>query len=108
MKLRIASIIVAFAAVASSIPELADDLYLEFSRTGNRAGYEKPYFERVKQLERLRDAEKTTRDAARWQNLMPAFRRAGVEWAFVKPLSFPSSLADLESSMRFIRSRIPA
>lgn len=50
----------------------------------------------------------STRDAARWQNLLPAFRRAGVEWAFVKPLSFPSSLADLESSMRFIRSRIPA
>lgn len=75
----------AFAAVASSIPELADDLYLEFSRTGNRAGYEKPYFERVKRLERLRDAEKTARDGSRIPEIVALVEAICAERTWVAP-----------------------
>ena len=35
------------------IPDCPDELYLEFSRTGNRTHYEKPYFRRLQMVMRL-------------------------------------------------------
>ncbi|MBR4652569.1 MAG: hypothetical protein IKO72_04350 [Kiritimatiellae bacterium] len=40
-------------ALAEPIPDLPDDLYLEFSRNGNRTRYQKPYFNRVRSLSSL-------------------------------------------------------
>ena len=37
-------------ALAEAIPDLPDDLYLEFSRTGNRTHYQDPYFKRINSL----------------------------------------------------------
>ena len=37
-------------ALAAPIPDLPDDLYLEFSRTGNRTHYQVPYFARLNDL----------------------------------------------------------
>ena len=37
-------------ALAEPIPDLPDDLYLEFSRTGNRTHYQEPYFKRLNGL----------------------------------------------------------
>ncbi|OGV78365.1 MAG: hypothetical protein A3K19_20075 [Lentisphaerae bacterium RIFOXYB12_FULL_65_16] len=42
---------------AAPPPELPDELYLEFSRTGNRANYQKPYLERLDRLSALLRAE---------------------------------------------------
>lgn len=39
------------------LPDLPDDLYLEFTRTGNRSHYEKPYGQRYRQLQVLLLAE---------------------------------------------------
>jgi hypothetical protein len=38
-------------------PELPDDLYLDFSRTGNRDNYQRPYFERTSRISSLVLAE---------------------------------------------------
>ena len=40
-------------ALAEPIPDLPDDLYLEFSRTGNRTHYQEPYFKRLSGLSSL-------------------------------------------------------
>ena len=40
-------------ALAEPIPDLPDDLYLEFSRTGNRTHYQEPYFKRLNSLSAL-------------------------------------------------------
>ena len=40
-------------ALAEPIPDLPDDLYLEFSRTGNRTHYQEPYFKRLSGLSNL-------------------------------------------------------
>ena len=37
-------------ALAEAIPDLPDDLYLEFTRTGNRTHYQDPYFKRINSL----------------------------------------------------------
>ena len=36
--------------MSEPMPETTDELYLEFSRTGNRSHYQKPYFEKVRRL----------------------------------------------------------
>ena len=43
--------------LSEPIPDLPDDLYLEFSRTGNRTHYQKPYAARVEHLSGLVVAE---------------------------------------------------
>ncbi|MBQ7189720.1 MAG: hypothetical protein IJR99_09930 [Kiritimatiellae bacterium] len=40
-------------ALAEPIPDVPDELYLEFSRNGNRTNYQKPYFMRVETLSNL-------------------------------------------------------
>ena len=40
-------------ALAAPIPDLPDDLYLEFSRNGNRTHYQEPYFKRLNALTAL-------------------------------------------------------
>ena len=45
------------AALAADVPALSDDLYLEFSRNGNRTRYEAPFFARLDGLAALRFAE---------------------------------------------------
>ena len=40
-------------ALAEPIPDLPDDLYLEFSRNGNRTHYQEPYFGRLNSLSAL-------------------------------------------------------
>ena len=40
-------------ALAEPIPDLPDDLYLEFSRNGNRTHYQEPYFKRLNGLSTL-------------------------------------------------------
>ena len=40
-------------ALTEPIPDLPDDLYLEFSRTGNRTHYQEPYFKRMSGLSAL-------------------------------------------------------
>lgn len=45
------------AALVEEIPSVSDDLYLEFSRTGNRSRYETPFFARLDNLASLRFAE---------------------------------------------------
>lgn len=53
------------------VPELPEDLYFEFYRTGNRTHYEKPYFERIRRLDALALAE-----ALEWKNrFLPAIER---------------------------------
>ena len=42
---------------ATAPPALPDELYLEFTRTGNRTNYQKPYFERADRLSALLRAE---------------------------------------------------
>jgi hypothetical protein len=43
--------------LAEPVPEVPDDLYLEFSRNGNRRNYEKRFFTRINCFERLFTAE---------------------------------------------------
>lgn len=45
------------AALAADVPATPDDLYLEFSRNGNRSRYEAPFFARLDNLAALRFAE---------------------------------------------------
>ena len=40
-------------SLAEPIPDVPDELYLEFSRNGNRTNYQKPYFERLSSLSAL-------------------------------------------------------
>ena len=40
-------------ALAAPIPDLPDDLYLEFSQNGNRTHYQVPYFKRLSDLSAL-------------------------------------------------------
>ncbi|MBR1588935.1 MAG: hypothetical protein IJ658_11495 [Kiritimatiellae bacterium] len=40
-------------ALAEPVPDLPDELYLEFSRNGNRTHYQGPYFKRLKALSAL-------------------------------------------------------
>ncbi len=51
------AIAVAEKDVDKPLPELTDDLFLEFSRTGNRTDYEKAYFDRTGRLTPLVVAE---------------------------------------------------
>ncbi len=51
-----ASVSLTLAALAD-VPALTDEMYLEFSRTGDRARYERPFFERTARLRELREAE---------------------------------------------------
>jgi len=41
-------------------------------------------------------------DRADWRRIIPALAASGVEWAFVKPLAHPDSLADLEASRNWL------
>ena len=41
-------------------------------------------------------------DRADWRRIIPALAASGVEWAFVKPLAHPDSLADLEASRKWL------
>ena len=43
-------------------------------------------------------------DKADWRSIIPALTADGVEWLVVKPTAHPNSLADLEQSIRFLRS----
>ena len=43
-------------------------------------------------------------DKADWRSIIPALTVDGVEWLVVKPTVHPDSLADLEQSIRFLRS----
>ena len=43
-------------------------------------------------------------DKADWRGIIPALAADGVEWLVVKPTAHPDSLADLEQSIRFLRS----
>ncbi|MGD0461893.1 MAG: heparinase II/III family protein [Tepidisphaeraceae bacterium] len=52
-----ATIAMAQALASEPIPPLTDDLYLEFSRTGNRQDYEKAYFDRAARIAPLVVAE---------------------------------------------------
>lgn len=52
-----AAIAIAEKDVDKPLPELTDDLFLEFSRTGNRTDYEKAYFDRTGRLTPLVVAE---------------------------------------------------
>lgn len=40
------------------------------------------------------------RDQADWRTLIPALGKDGVKWAFVKPLTHPDSLADVQASAK--------
>jgi Heparinase II/III-like protein len=51
------AIAMAEADMDRPLPELSDDLFLEFSRTGNRADYEREYFDRTGRLTPLVIAE---------------------------------------------------
>ena len=46
----------------------------------------------------------SARDRADWRRIIPALAADGVEWLVVKPTAHPNSLADLEQSIRFLRS----
>ena len=52
-----AKIAEAETALFEPVPEVSDELYLEFSRTGDRLRYEKPFFARTDALAKLRLAE---------------------------------------------------
>lgn len=61
----------AVKAMGESVPELTDELFLEFYRTGNRDRYEKPYLARCQNLDRLVLAE-----ALEWKGrFLPAVER---------------------------------
>lgn len=46
-------------------------------------------------------------DRADWRRILPALAADGVEWLVVKPVAHPGSLADLEASMKYLRSVLP-
>lgn len=55
-------IIEAELGIGAPMPALTDELYTEFSRTGNRLGFERPYFERRRMLGRTAIAALTDRN----------------------------------------------
>jgi Heparinase II/III-like protein len=52
-----ASLATAAALLSKPLPPVTDDLFLEFSRTGNRTDYERAYFDRTERLSSLVIAE---------------------------------------------------
>jgi len=45
----------------------------------------------------------SSRDGADWKRIVPALAEDGVRWLVVKPTAFPSSLADLEASIKYLK-----
>ncbi len=55
-------IVQAELGIGAPMPALTDELYTEFNRTGNRLGFERPYFERRRMLGRTAIATLTDRN----------------------------------------------